>query len=99
MADAFIENKVDIMWSDCAYLKFLDAPLLQKIRKSGAIRLVGGVESASPKMQKIINKRIDLEEGKKILKWSHEAGIYNSLRSLLVCLVKPTKTLNTQSSF
>ena len=79
MADAFIENKLDIMWSDCAYLKHLDAPLLQKIRKSGAIRLVWGVESASPKMQKLINKRIDLEEGKRILRWSHEAGIYNSL--------------------
>jgi hypothetical protein len=79
MADAFIANDLDIMWSDCAYLKHMDAPLLQKIRRSGAIRLVWGVESASPKMQALINKRIDLEEGKRILKWSHEAGIYNSL--------------------
>ena len=67
------------MWSDCAYLKNLDLPLLQKIRKSGAIRLVWGVESTSPKMQKMIGKGIKMDEAQDILRWSHEAGIYNSV--------------------
>ena len=79
MADAFIRHDLDIMWSDCAYLKNLDLPLLQKIRKSGAIRLVWGVESTSPKMQKMIGKGIKMDEAQDILRWSHEAGIYNSV--------------------
>ena len=50
----------DIMWSDL--FEEFDLPLLQKIRKSGAIRLVWGVESASPRMQAHINKGIKLDE-------------------------------------
>ena len=79
MAAAFVRHKLDIMWSDCAYARNLDRESLQLIRASGACRLVWGLESASPKLQKLINKGIRLDEVAEILQWSHEAGIYNSL--------------------
>jgi radical SAM superfamily enzyme YgiQ (UPF0313 family) len=79
MTEAIINHNLDIMWSDCAMGKNLDQQLIQKIRKSGAVRLVFGIESGSERIHKLIKKRIKLPEFEQILKWSHEAGIYNSL--------------------
>jgi radical SAM superfamily enzyme YgiQ (UPF0313 family) len=79
IADAFIDHKLDIMWSDCAYARDLDLPLLRKLRRAGAVRFVWGVESASLKLRKLVNKDISIEDVEQILKWSHEAGIYNSI--------------------
>ena len=61
IADAFINNNLDIMWSDCAYARDLDLPLLQKLRKAGAVRFVWGVESASLKLRKLVNKDISID--------------------------------------
>ena len=80
MADAFIRHRLDIMWSDCAYGRDLDKPLLEKLRRAGCVRLVFGLETGSVRMQKFVNKGIDLEEFESILKWSHEAGIYNAIQ-------------------
>lgn len=79
IADAFIELKLDIMWSDCAYARDLDLPLLRKLRRAGAVRFVWGVESASLKLRKLVNKDISIADVEQILKWSHEAGIYNAI--------------------
>lgn len=82
MTDAFIRHDLNIMWSDCAFGRNLDRSLIQKIRKSGAVRLVWGLESGSERMQTLINKKIKFPEMEQILKWSHEAGIYNSIEMI-----------------
>lgn len=80
VADAIIEARLDVLWSDCAFARDVTPELLQKLRRSGAIRLVWGMESGSPRLQKLVNKGLDLEEMGRILRWSHEAGIYNAIQ-------------------
>ena len=79
MAEAFVRHDIGIMWSDCAYGKHLTKESLQLFRASGACRLVWGLETGSRRLQKLIHKGIDLDEFARILEWSHEAGIYNSI--------------------
>lgn len=79
MAEAFVRADLKIMWSDCAYGKHLKKEDLQLFRKAGAARLVWGLETGSRRIQDIIHKGIDIDELARILEWSHEAGIYNSL--------------------
>jgi radical SAM superfamily enzyme YgiQ (UPF0313 family) len=65
-AEAFceklIEDKLNILWSDCANMRSLDEALLEKMRRSGAMRLVFGVESPEDSMLKMINKGINVEK-------------------------------------
>lgn len=79
MAEAFVRADLKIMWSDCAYGKHLKQEDLQLFRKAGAARLVWGLETGSRRLQDLIHKGIEIDELARILAWSHEAGIYNSL--------------------
>ena len=79
MAEAFVRHDLKIMWSDCAYGKHLKQEDLQLFRASGACRLVWGLETGSDRLQKLIHKGIEFAEFERIMQWSHEAGIYNSL--------------------
>jgi radical SAM superfamily enzyme YgiQ (UPF0313 family) len=54
--------------------------LLAKLRRAGAIRPVWGLETASPRLQQLIHKGLDLKEVEQVLQWSHEAGIYNAVQ-------------------
>lgn len=80
-AEAFcerlIEDRLNILWSDCANMRSLDEPLLEKMRRSGAMRLVFGVESPDDAMLKMINKGITVAKIERLLKASHDLGIWN----------------------
>lgn len=76
-SDALIEQKLDILWSDCCNMRSLDEHLLEKMRRAGAMRLVFGVESPEDSMLRMINKGINTETIERLLKASHELGIWN----------------------
>lgn len=80
-ADAFCDQviaaKLDILWSDCCNMRALDEKLLEKMRRSGAMRLVFGVESPEDSMLKMINKGINTETIERLLTASHQLGIWN----------------------
>ena len=82
LCDEIIDRKIKIRWSDCARAN-LDKDTLLKMRRAGCIRLIFGMETASPRLLKYINKQIDLEELENTLRWSDEAGIWNGLE--LIC--------------
>jgi MoaA/NifB/PqqE/SkfB family radical SAM enzyme/radical SAM superfamily enzyme YgiQ (UPF0313 family) len=75
--DALVDQKLDILWSDCCNMRSLDEHLLEKMRKAGAMRLVFGVESPEDSMLRMINKGINTETIERLLKASHELGIWN----------------------
>ena len=79
LADELIRIDANIMWSDCANLKHLDQKLLSKLRRAGAFRLVYGMESASPKMLKYIEKGLTQTHAEKMLQASNKEGIWNEL--------------------
>jgi MoaA/NifB/PqqE/SkfB family radical SAM enzyme len=75
--DQVIAAKLDILWSDCCNMRALDERLLEKMRRSGAMRLVFGVESPEDSMLKMIHKGINTETIERLLKASHDLGIWN----------------------
>ena len=87
--DALIEADLDILWSDCANLWALTPQLLEKMVKSGCIRLTFGLECPSERMLKYIKKGITVEQAHDRLKLAHELGIWNHL---LLITGLPTET-------
>ena len=74
LCDEIIKNNLNIYWSDCARFNEMDKETLIKMRKAGCIRLIYGLETASPKMLKYIDKRITLEQASRVIKETHEAA-------------------------
>ena len=77
--DELIAADLDIQWTDCANLRALDLPLLEKMRRSGCVRLVYGMECPSDRMLEYIKKGITVDQAYKRLKEAHELGIWNHL--------------------
>lgn len=75
--DALIAGKLDILWSDCCNMRALDERLLEKMRLAGAVRLVFGVESPEDSMLRMIHKGVDTAKIERLLRASHELGIWN----------------------
>lgn len=76
LADLIIKNKLDVRYS--IYARFEEtftSSLLKKMRKSGCLYINWGLDSASERMLKIINKGISLNTAKRILKDSYNIGI------------------------
>lgn len=74
--DEIIKRDLDVLWTDCARINKMTKELLEKMRRAGCIRLVYGMETASQKILNYIQKDMDLNEMSKVLKWTHEAGIW-----------------------
>lgn len=79
LCDEIIKNKINILWSDCARVDNLDRETIFKMRRAGCIRLIFGMETASPRLLKYINKKIDLRQLENTLRWADEAGIWAGL--------------------
>jgi radical SAM superfamily enzyme YgiQ (UPF0313 family) len=87
--DALIDAKLDVLWSDCANLWALNERLLEKMRKSGAIRFTYGVECPSDRMLDYIGKGITVKQAHQRLKLASDLGIWNQL---LLITGLPTET-------
>ncbi len=78
MADEILNRKLDIKYTIYARLeKEFTYDLLKKMYNSGCIAVHWGVDTASKKLLKIINKGIDIDNAKNIFKAAYSAGIYN----------------------
>jgi len=76
LCDEIIKRDLGIRWMDCARINKMTGDLLEKMRKAGCIRLVYGMETGSQKLLDYIQKDIDLNEMSRVLKWTHEVGIW-----------------------
>lgn len=90
-SDAIIENKLEITFS--LYSRFekqlLKPKIFEKAYKAGLRIVLWGLESANTRVQKLINKGIDLNIVSPILENSHLCGINN----LVFCFMGfPTET-------
>lgn len=78
VAEILIEKKLNIKYSLYARLeKPFTSELLKKMKKSGCFLIHWGLDSASKRLSKFINKGIDVEDAKDVLKRSHNVGISN----------------------
>jgi radical SAM superfamily enzyme YgiQ (UPF0313 family) len=53
----------------------MDRELIRKLKAAGCYCITYAIETASPRMQKKINKNLDLEKLKQVLSWTDEEGI------------------------
>jgi hypothetical protein len=83
LCDAIIENKTEILWSDCARADNLDKETLFKMRRAGCIRLIFGIETASTRLLKSMCKGISVRKLEDTLKWADEAGIWTGVE--IIC--------------
>lgn len=79
LCDELIRRDLNLQWSDCADFRTMDAGLLHKLKQSGAKRLIFGLESGSERVQQYVNKNLDIGKAEKLLKMSHELGIWNEV--------------------
>lgn len=64
LCDEIINNKLDIAWMCTSRIDCVDEELILKMKKSGLKYIEFGIETGSSRMQKIINKRLDLTKVK-----------------------------------
>lgn len=83
LCDEILKNNIKIFWSDCARADNLDKDTILKMRAAGCIRLIFGMETASPKLLKYVNKKIGLKGLENALQWSDEAGIWTGVE--IIC--------------
>jgi hypothetical protein len=86
-------------WMDCASFINIDENLLEKMKNAGAIKLTWGVESASPKMLKYINKNTNLDKISKFLKYSDNLGITNHIELIAGLPYETEEDINITVNF
>ncbi len=76
ICDLIIEKRIKIRWHcrSRADMK-LEKKILQKMKDAGCRMIQFGIETATPRLQKIINKHLDLENVKKVIKICKDVGI------------------------
>lgn len=79
LCDRMIKANLDLQWCDCVNFREIDENLLLKMKKSGAVRLVFGMETGSSRLLKYIRKGVTKEKIQKLLRYSHSLGIWNSI--------------------
>ncbi len=57
-----IESNLDISWVCSSRVDLLEEKTIKKMKEAGCKSIYAGIETGSPRMQKIINKNIDLEK-------------------------------------
>lgn len=67
VCDKIIEENLNIVWRCSARLDCISEELILKMKQAGMIQMELGVETGSPRMQKIINKNLDLKKARKIV--------------------------------
>ncbi|NOU18136.1 MAG: radical SAM protein [Bacteroidales bacterium] len=81
--EGIIKRNIEIYWSDCARVNNLTKELLELMYKAGCRKLVFGFETGSKKLQKYINKKLDIDQLYKVLTLCHEIGIMCDLEVII----------------
>jgi len=76
-------KKLEVYWTDCVSFHFMDKKLLSLLREAGGVRLVWGVESASPRILRLIGKKLEIKKVEKLIKFSYSLGIWNEVNLMV----------------
>ncbi|MFH1711517.1 MAG: radical SAM protein [Nanoarchaeota archaeon] len=96
LCDKMIKEKLNIEWSCFTRVNLVDKELLAKMKKAGCYQIFYGLESGVQRLLDLINKDITLEQSRKAIKLTHEAGI-ETLASFMLGLPSETKEESMQT--
>ncbi|MBI5061107.1 MAG: radical SAM protein [Candidatus Aenigmarchaeota archaeon] len=92
-------EKLDIQWSCQGRLNIVDHEMLERMKKAGCKRIGYGIESGSPKIIEIMNKRIDLEQAEKVIADTDKVGITMVPQLMFGMVGETSETLQETISF
>jgi len=75
ICDLIIERGLDVGWDIRARVNTVDMEMLRMLKRAGCERIHYGVESANPRILKILRKGITLRQVEKAFKMTKEVGI------------------------
>jgi anaerobic magnesium-protoporphyrin IX monomethyl ester cyclase len=75
ICDGIIKEKLDIVWSCETRVDLVDLEMLRKMRQAGCWQIDYGVESGNQELVDKINKGIKLEQVRKAVRLTRQAGI------------------------
>ncbi len=70
-------------WSDCARFNDMDLELLRLLKDAGCRKLVFGFETASRKLLELIDKRVTLDQARRVLEWCQQVRIWVDLEIIV----------------
>lgn len=89
LCDEIIKRRLDILWESKVRVDEVDFGILKKMRLAGCYMIAFGVESASERILKLINKKIRLEQVEELFNKTYSLGI---LTKSFFVLGHPTET-------
>jgi radical SAM superfamily enzyme YgiQ (UPF0313 family) len=75
LCDALIQEKLVKPWSCFSRIDTVDDEILSKMAEAGCDQIFYGVETGSPRMQRILNKKLKLDKSPEVVRKSCELGI------------------------
>ena len=75
ICDEIKNRQLDVGWDIRARVNNVDKKLLKKLKNAGCERIHYGVESADPRILKILRKGITIKQVENAFKWTKEVGI------------------------
>jgi len=69
------KEKIDIPWSCYARVNLVDRQMLDKMKQAGCYRVGYGIESGSQLILDQMNKKVTVEQAKKAIRMTREAGL------------------------
>lgn len=83
LMDAFKKRSLNISWSDSVHPAMMNKDLFPALKESGCKKLFYGIESASPRSLKAMNRTGKVSEYLRNLRESHKHGIFNGINILV----------------
>ena len=74
--ERIISEKIDITWSCLGRADRVNPELLSLMRRAGCWHISYGIESGDPAILKGMKKNLDIDQIKRAVVWSKEAGLY-----------------------
>jgi len=72
-----IAEKLDLVWSCNSTIGAVNRETLELMKEAGCWKIGFGIESANPEILKLMNKHLNLNKAREVLRASREAGIVN----------------------
>lgn len=83
ICDEILKRGLKIKWYARARVNTVDEEMIKKMKEAGCVRISFGVESGSPRMLKVIKKNITVDQVRKAVKLSSDAGMIVSLNFIV----------------
>lgn len=99
LAKKIIESGLKIQYSVNDRLGSYDSELAELMKQSGCFEVRVGIETIDPKLQKYLDKKLDLDVARKQLKIIHDAGMISYLYFVVGIEGETKKSLDMNAKF